>query len=247
MNDRPDRQPEIRSDLEQRREALGQLVATWRSPSISTAWFLISIAWIAVLILSREAAGDRTIGGDVRIARWIQDTDSSVASGIADFGNLIGTYWFGVLVSVPVVFALAWRRRWSEAALFLSILGVRALNNTVKGWIESPRPTPDLVDVRLHADGYGFPSGHAFGAMLLFGALALVARIELPSGRWRDLAVAGFLALILIVGFGRIYVGVHWPSDVLGGYLMGGAVLLTLVTLLRIGSLPRAVGRGRDR
>lgn len=247
MTDRPNRDVDNRSNLEQRREALAQLVAMWRSPSISPAWFLISVAWIAVLFLSHEAAGDRTIGGDVRIAHWIQDADSSVASTIADVGNLIGTYWFGALVSVPVVFALALRRRWSEAALFLAILAGRALNNTVKGWIGSPRPTPDLVDVRLHADGYGFPSGHAFGAMLLFGALALVARIELPRGKWRNLAVAGFLALILIVGFGRIYVGVHWPSDVLGGYLMGGAVLLTLVTLLKIGSPPRATQLDRDR
>ena len=66
---------------------------------------------------------------------------------------------------------------------------------------------------------------------MVFGAMALIAWRELPPSPMRPSAVAACLAIVLAAGFARIRIGVHWPSDVLGGYLYGAAFLLTLLAL----------------
>ena len=151
---------------------------------------------------------------------------------LPSYGNEIGHYWAGVVISLPVIAGLAWLRRWREIALLVAILLVRALNSSIKELIDSPRPTPDLIRVTEEAHGLGFPSGHASGTVLLFGALILVGdRLSLPGavrvGSW----VVG-LGTILATGFGRVYAGAHWPSDVVGGWLLGFAILLTLSAIL---------------
>ena len=87
-----------------------------------------------------------------------------------------------------------------------------------------PEIGPNDVLIRDPAPGYGFPSGHASTAMLVFGYAAVVAMLHAP----RPLAaavVALSVAAILLIGWDRIYDGAHWPSDVLGGYATGAALL----------------------
>lgn len=83
-----------------------------------------------------------------------------------------------------------------------------------------------------NANGLGFPSGHSSGAMILFGALAWVSWQNLPPGMLRLVAVTGSFVIVLLVGAARIFTGAHWPSDVLGGYLLAIATLLTLIYLI---------------
>ncbi len=196
-----------------------------------------ALAWIVAASFGIAAAGDGVLSGDVRVARWVQRADSSVAESVAAFGNWAGAYLTGAGLSVVVVLILTWRRQWAEIALLGAVLLVRALNATVKGWVDSPRPTADLIRVTEDADSLGFPSGHASGAMLFFGALAWIGWVTLRAGLARTV-VAGLCFLTVgIVGYGRISTGAHWPSDVLGGYILGLAVLGTLV--FAIGRVPR--------
>ncbi len=119
--------------------------------------------------------------------------------------------------AVPVVAAAYFRhgRRRLAAATVLVTAG-NLLNPLIKSIVERPRPTTDIVSVLEQANNSSFPSGHALGAMVFYGFLAWVAWSE---GR-RGLA-AGLVAAILLVGVSRIYLGVHWPSDVLAGYAIG--------------------------
>jgi undecaprenyl-diphosphatase len=188
--------------------------------------------------LSLAAAGDDLIPGDVRLTRWIQETDGAAADAIAGFGNLIGTYWAGLALTIPLLVVFGWTRHWRPFILLLAILVIRALNSTVKSWVDSPRPTPDLIRVTEDAHGLGFPSGHAMGSALLFGTFALLAWTYLPPGRRRLASVLICLAIIAGVGFGRIHTGAHWPSDVLGGYVLGAALLLTLIAALSLDRPP---------
>jgi undecaprenyl-diphosphatase len=188
--------------------------------------------WGAVVALTLAAAGDGVLAGDLRVTRRVQTWDDSIADAVAAYGNWIGHYWVGVVISLPLVALLARLRRRREIALLVAILVVRALSNPIKRLIDSPRPPADLVRVSEEAHGLGFPSGHVSGMTLLCGALILIGnRLRLPFSLQTALWVVG-VGTVVATGFGRIQTGVHWPSDVLGGFILGLAFLLTLATLL---------------
>ncbi|NUQ17907.1 MAG: phosphatase PAP2 family protein [Sphingomonas sp.] len=107
--------------------------------------------------------------------------------------------------------------------LLLVILVGRGLAEAQKYWIARARPTlePHLVIVKTSS----FPSGHATSSMIFYLTLALA----LAPHEWRRTAAAGAVLLSLLVGLSRVMLGVHWPSDVIGGWSFG--LLWVLLTL----------------
>jgi len=128
---------------------------------------------------------------------------------------------------------------WVLAAI---VLVGRGLSEAQKYWIARVRPDlePHLVVVKTSS----FPSGHATSSMIFFLTLALV----LTSGtRWPYVSVAGAILLSLLIGISRVMLGVHWPSDVVGGWAFGTMwVLLTLRLAERfVKSYPEPAKEGR--
>ncbi|MBG6116860.1 undecaprenyl-diphosphatase [Sphingobium sp. JAI105] len=108
--------------------------------------------------------------------------------------------------------ALLWLRRRGDALwLALMMAGGTALNLILKQIFTAPRP--DLLPHLDIVHSYSFPSGHAAGNMMMFGALAMLARRR--SGYW----AAGMM--IALIGASRVWLGVHWPSDVTDGWIEG--------------------------
>ncbi len=121
---------------------------------------------------------------------------------------------------------LWWVRRGRFAlALLLVILLGRGLSEVQKLWIARARPTldPHLVAAKTSSS----PSGHATSSMIFYLTLALALA---PPG-WRRAAALGAILLSLLVGLSRVMLGVHWPSDVVGGWSFG--LLWVLLTLRR--------------
>jgi len=111
---------------------------------------------------------------------------------------------------------------WDRRAGWLMLIGSGAslLDQLLKGSIARHRPTADLVTVLTPANGYSYPSGHAvfFTWLAFMLAAALVPRFH-PVLRVATWALAALLVFVACAG--RVWVGVHWPSDVLGGFLLG--------------------------
>ena len=79
----------------------------------------------------------------------------------------------------------------------------------------------------------GFPSGHAMFSIMVLGLLAYFIFINVKNHILRTVILIGLVALILLIGVSRVYLGVHWPSDVVGGYIIGGALLTGLIWFYR--------------
>jgi len=138
------------------------------------------------------------------------------------------------LLIAASLLALLWLWRMRRGRLGLALLAVtltgRALSEAQKYWIARARPNiePHLVVVKTSS----FPSGHATSSMIFYLTLALVIA---ANGRWRFSATAAAVAISLLVGISRVMLGVHWPSDVVGGWALGMLwVLLTLRPVERL-------------
>lgn len=150
---------------------------------------------------------------------------------VTDLGGMAMVPWLCAVAALT----LLWRGHWTGAlAVTMSVLATQAVVAIVKGVVERPRPEDS--DALVHAAGYAFPSGHAATAAALYGALVLIAHERL-AGRTRAVVVGGALALALAIGLSRVYLGAHYPTDVLAGWLVGATIAAAACRLA--GRLPR--------
>lgn len=168
---------------------------------------------------------------DDAVLRWLgtfrNPTLDRVGVEITSLGN--GAVLL-LIVLVASVFLWLTRHRWSVYLLLLAYVGGDILNKILKEYFERPRPS---IIEHLHAtSSASFPSGHAMNAFITYGAVAyLVARLE-PTPGLRRATWASAALLIAAIGLSRAYLGVHYPSDVIAGYLAGLAWLTFVASLL---------------
>jgi membrane-associated phospholipid phosphatase len=166
-----------------------------------------------------------------RAVIWLVRTFATPAADQAMI--VITAFGSGVVYAVLAPLAAGWllwlRKRRETVTLIICLGGASTLNWLLKHLFERARP--DLFKV-ISAAGYSFPSGHAMVSLCFYGMVAyLVCRHirRLPA----QIVVYGLAAaLVSTIGFSRIYLGVHYPSDVLGGFFAGGTWLVFCVSLL---------------
>ena len=156
---------------------------------------------------------------------------ASGAPGLTDSVRVVsslGSLEALALVSALVAVALLVRRSWSALAAWLvAVLGGEALNLLLKDLFARPRPHfehPLVVEA-----SYGFPSGQARGSLAVYGMLACFAVLTWTGRGKRGVSVGGAAVLVILIGFARVYLGAHYLSDVVGGFVAGGAWLSAVI------------------
>lgn len=162
-------------------------------------------------------------------------------AGWLDFGiGVIYLVALGAILGLPYIpigiVIFAGLRSWSDG-LFLTACGILppVINLGLKEL--AARPRPDAALALVEETGYAFPSTHSAFVAAFYGALIyLLSHWDaFPDHPWLRRAIQGALALlILAIGASRVYLGVHWPSDVIGGFLFGGLCLAALAIARRI-------------
>lgn len=144
-----------------------------------------------------------------------------VADAVRDLTSLGSTVMLTLIVVVVAGYLLMIGKRASALLLLLSVIGAALLSQVMKAVFDRPRP--DVVPHLAYVDSLSYPSGHAMMSAVLYLTLgALLARAQ--TGRKQQAYVFGVAVLLaFIVGISRIYLGVHWPSDVLAGWSVGAA------------------------
>lgn len=139
--------------------------------------------------------------------------------------------WTPIAVTLVLVTAsslLVLHRRVDALIMVLGLATVYA-GNSLKALVDRPRP--DYLLEGPVPSNMSFPSGHSIFAMVFCGLLIYLAEELIRPPLIRRSVQAGLVLLILAIGASRVYLGVHWPSDVIGGYLFGGMAVVGLIWL----------------
>lgn len=163
------------------------------------------------LLLALRAPGDLT---DPLGPHWVEEAgrDFTGLGGIA-----VLTF---VVLSAALFLALAGKRA-SAFAVLIAGGGAALLGVALKGWFDRPRP--DLVPHAVVALNESFPSGHSTGAAAVYLTLGVLLARAVPDPEAKLWLVAVSIAVTLLVAASRVYLGVHWPTDVLAGVAVGAA------------------------
>lgn len=187
---------------------------------------LLILGWLSQEVLEKESFQlDTTLL--LSIHRWANPRLDQVMLSITRLGDPEV-----VVVIVIVGFGwLLWRRRWAEAKMFtIACLGAAILNQGLKLVFARPRP---LLWTRLITEtSYSFPSGHALGALVLYGFWAYVLATRFP--RSAKLIYAASVAIVGAIGLSRLYLGVHYPTDIFAGYAIGFLWLIICIVMLKL-------------
>jgi len=172
--------------------------------------------------------------GDLAMSTWMQSLGSDwldvVMETIAAAGTSIGAAT-AVGIALLAVFALRGPR---PAGYLLAVATVGVIVRTVlKTAIARPRPTEDLVRVMDIRDSYSFPSGHVMFYVVLLGSLYFLLSSSGLSGKTIRLLQAIIVVALALTGISRVYMGVHWMSDVLAGYIFGAALVVVAAWIWR--------------
>ena len=157
---------------------------------------------------------------DLNVGQWLHRHATPAWTSLMLFFSAVGAPVTVLTIASASAIFLFWRRQRRAALLLaLTVPGGIFLNFTVKGVIHRHRPIFDNPIQTLAS--YSFPSGHAVGSTLLFGALAAIVIWHVRDWRVRTLVPVGAALLIVLICFSRIYLGVHYLSDVIAGVLVG--------------------------
>ena len=189
--------------------------------ALATLLVLIPFLYLLLQVTS-EGPLTRT---DTEVAENLHEVvqDSPVLVTASKVVSFLGIpAWFYVLIGGTALYF--WRKDRRRIAIYLVVTNLvgGALDTIVK--IAVDRPRPELEDPIVHAFGKSFPSGHVMATTVAYGTLLLVFMPVIPR-RWRIPTVVAYFVWIVLMALSRLSLGVHYVSDVLGGFVLGLAWL----------------------
>ena len=201
---------------------------------VAAIWLAAALAVSVFVVWAFAELADGVVEGESRrfdraVLLWIDAHSPGGLDGPMRLVTALGYYWvvFPLLAVAVLAFYLkGWRL--SATLLLVSTLGSSLLTTVLKAVFGRARP--EVFDSGYVASFYSFPSGHATVAVGFYGALTLILAYRLRGfARWA--AVVGGVSLVLLIGFSRLYLGVHYPTDVLAGYLAAPLWLISVGTV----------------
>jgi len=175
---------------------------------------------------------DRLTRFDVALAGWFRAHATPAGDAACAAISALGSPLAITLVTLGIALWLGTGRRWSELAAWLAgVVGGAVLNQALKLLIQRPRPGAAAL---FGVMGFSFPSGHAMASLICYGLLAHLLALRSPRRSLRIAAVVVATGVVVSVGFSRLYLGVHYFSDVVGGYAAGMVWLAACMSGLEI-------------
>ncbi len=207
-------------------------------PPHVTLWIItgLSVSTICLYMfmgLSTDFIEKKEFQFDQNIIDAIRSYSSPAMDEFMLFITEMGSkFMLGLLLVISMIWLFVKHKDvWGMQFYFITVAGGGLFNLLLKNFFERERPNINRI---MEADGFSFPSGHSMGSMTYYGFLGyLVLRSKRKPLSKLGLGILLCL-VILLIGISRIYLGVHYPSDVLAGFIAGSVWLVTCISLLEI-------------
>lgn len=156
---------------------------------------------------------------DVNIMEYIHNNTNPIILSLMKFISFIGSERFLFpAVTMAIAYTLVKKRYYISKLLLLSTLGSYLLNYLLKQIFHRTRPIEYFL---VNQGGLSFPSGHSMVTMTFYSTLAFLLAKKVDNNRKKRLIHIIAFVMICLMGISRLYLGVHWPTDVIGGFLVG--------------------------
>lgn len=224
------------------RELSLSIYRTWKDrvgPKLIPLLSTIEAIGIAIAALSlwgfaaiaNEVIGKEALKLDTTVLLALHQLHTSLLDQIMLGFTFVGAPRVLLIITLGLCLGLLLRQRWPEAVILaIAEVGAISLNYVLKDAFARARPElwQRIIDVRY----YSFPSGHAMTSIVVFGMIGylLASRFKGQSG-W-IISLTGLL--VVIIGLSRLYLGVHWPTDIIAGYAAGLIWLITCILTLEV-------------
>ncbi|MDD9268025.1 phosphatase PAP2 family protein [Paenibacillus sp. GCM10023248] len=204
------------------------------APKLKVTFVLLlsMAALVCFIAVSSQIHSEQLQFFDHAVIQAVQSLESPELTPMMAFFSFIGSTWMVITLSLAAIAFLYFALHHRFELLFFVLVETASaiLNQLLK--LSFARERPDLHRIVEEA-GFSFPSGHSMGAFALYASLAFLLWRHISSGIGRIAVILLSSLMILLIGISRIYLGVHYPSDVIGGYLASGACFTLAVWLFQ--------------
>lgn len=192
-------------------------------------WTVMGCALICFGLIASQILENPVISFDENLRFWVYEHRSPLLSSIFIPITYMGN-WQSITILAAILLAIPKTRRNIGLPFAIVSLASTFMYKEVKSFFQRPRPE---LEVRLIPQGgWSFPSGHSMNCIVCFGILIYLIRRYCPNRKAANILTVLLTLLIIGIGTSRVYVGVHFPTDVLGGWSLGLAFLMGSVLIL---------------
>jgi undecaprenyl-diphosphatase len=195
---------------------------------LAIAFCISVVSIIGFSLISLFISDQKIIYFDRTIIDNVQGLETPFLTNVMKFFTFIGSAPFVIVLSIFLLFFLykVLHHRFELILFVAAIAGSAILNGILKQFFQRVRPDfHRLIDI----EGFSFPSGHAMNAFTVYGIISFLLWRHIPSRLGRGTLLLISTVMILTIGISRIYLGVHYPSDIVGGYFASGFWITTAI------------------
>lgn len=192
-------------------------------------WIACTVFIVLFMVILVSILMGRTLYIDTLIRGIIPNLRSDFFTKIFKILTYLGDKYFIALL-VVVISGILYFKKYKAYAFVncLNLFNIFVLNKGIKYLVRRERP----LDMLIEKDGYSFPSGHSMLSIGIYGLLIYFICKSNMSKKMKTILTTILSIIIVVVGYSRIYLGVHYPSDIFGGYLITAAYLIIFIAII---------------
>ena len=179
---------------------------------------------IAEDVMEKEIMELDTIGYKIMSEHIMSDTITPIAKAITQFGGAI------FLITLSIILLIVIKNKKIGILIWINLAISTIINQILKNIIQRPRPTEFRI---INENGYSFPSGHSMASAAFYGFLIYLIYKKVKNKYLKWILISLLSILIILIGASRVYLGVHYTSDVIAGILISTSYLIMFISIIK--------------